>query len=75
MRSYCDGKKVLVAGGTGFIDSNLVESLLQNGTHVKADNLSREHLENLSGLLNKCLLREGLRRTYERVRGKLYVGK
>jgi nucleoside-diphosphate-sugar epimerase len=46
--SYFAGKKVLVAGGAGFIGSYLVEYLVADGASVTvADNLSRGRVENL----------------------------
>ena len=50
--SYWNNKKVLVAGGAGFIGSYLVELLLAESAQVTvADNLSRGRLENLSDVI------------------------
>jgi len=53
-KTYWNSKKVLVAGGAGFIGSYLVELLIDDGAKVTvADNLSRGCLENLSGVMDK----------------------
>jgi len=53
-RTYWNNKKVLVAGGAGFIGSYLVEMLVDEGAKVTvADNLSRGRLENLSAVSNQ----------------------
>ncbi len=53
-KTYWNNKKVLVAGGAGFIGSYLVELLVDEGARVTvADNLSRGRLENLSGVINQ----------------------
>lgn len=53
-KTYWNNKKVLVAGGAGFIGSYLVELLIDDGAKVTvADNLSRGCLENLSGVMDK----------------------
>jgi nucleoside-diphosphate-sugar epimerase len=53
-RTYWNNKKVLVAGGAGFIGSYLVEMLVDEGAKVTvADNLSRGRLENLSGVTGR----------------------
>lgn len=53
MNRTISGRKVLVTGGAGFIGSNLVESLLENGnTVVCLDNFSTGKRENLQGFLN-----------------------
>jgi len=36
LQSLCAGRRVLVAGGTGFVGSHFVEALLQAGAHVRA---------------------------------------
>jgi len=52
--SYWDGKKVVVAGGAGFIGSYLVELLLADGAQVTvADNLSRGRMDNLSAIMHQ----------------------
>lgn len=49
--NYWNNKKVLVAGGAGFIGSYLVELLLAENAQVTvADNLSRGRMENLSAV-------------------------
>lgn len=53
-KKYWANKKVLVAGGAGFIGSYLVELLVADGAKVAvADNLSRGRMENLSGVKDK----------------------
>lgn len=50
----------LVTGGAGFIGSNLVERLVENGEHVRViDNFSTGKAENLSQFLNKIELVNG----------------
>lgn len=36
MRSFYSGKKILVAGGAGFVGTNLILKLLEKGAHVRA---------------------------------------
>lgn len=51
--SFWKDKKVLVAGGAGFIGSYLVELLVEDGAEVTvADNLERGKLENLSKVMD-----------------------
>ena len=53
-KTYWNDKKVLVAGGAGFIGSYLAELLLAEGAKVTvADNLSRGRIENLSGIIDQ----------------------
>ncbi len=48
---YFEGKRVLVAGGAGFIGSYLVELLIADGARVTvADNLARGRLTNLDAV-------------------------
>ena len=52
--TYWTNKKVLVAGGAGFMGSYLVDLLIEDNAIVTvADNLSRGHMENLSGVMDK----------------------
>jgi nucleoside-diphosphate-sugar epimerase len=54
--TYWNSKKVLVAGGAGFIGSYLVELLVEEGAKVTvADNLSRGCLENLAGVMERIV--------------------
>lgn len=51
--SFLDGKKVLVAGGAGFIGSRLVELLLERAPRARvtvADDLSHGRLDNLKAV-------------------------
>ncbi|HKI92623.1 MAG TPA: NAD-dependent epimerase/dehydratase family protein [Gaiellaceae bacterium] len=58
--------KVLVTGGGGFIGSNLVRGLLEQGDEVRVlDNFSTGNRENLAGLDIEIV--EGELRSYERV--------
>lgn len=60
------GTKALVTGGAGFIGSNLVRALLEEGYDVRVlDNFSTGHHANLAGL--DIELVEGDLRSYERV--------
>jgi nucleoside-diphosphate-sugar epimerase len=57
-KGYWSNKKVLVAGGAGFIGSYLVELLVYDGAKVTvADDLSRGRLENLSGVMEQIFFR------------------
>lgn len=53
MSSFWQGKRVLVAGGAGFIGSYLVEELLADGAYVAiVDNLDTGRLENLASVMD-----------------------
>jgi nucleoside-diphosphate-sugar epimerase len=53
-KTYWTDKRVLVAGGAGFMGSYLVELLVDDGAVVTvADNLSRGRIENLSAVTDK----------------------
>lgn len=57
-KGYWNNKKVLVAGGAGFMGSYLVELLVYDGAKVTvADDLSRGRLENLSGVMEQIFFR------------------
>jgi nucleoside-diphosphate-sugar epimerase len=60
--------KALVTGGGGFIGSNLVRALLEEGYDVRVlDNFSTGSRANLAGLESDVQLVEGDLRSYERV--------
>jgi nucleoside-diphosphate-sugar epimerase len=62
------GTKVLVTGGGGFIGSNLVDRLLQDGYTVRVlDNFATGHRHNLETSLDAIELIEGDLQSYERV--------
>lgn len=68
MERLLKNSRVLVTGGAGFIGSNLVESLLQNGnTVICLDNFSTGKRENIKGFLNhpRFKLIEGDIRNYD----------
>jgi len=49
-------KKILIAGGAGFIGSHLVKKLVDNGNNVTViDNFSSGNLENLNGIKVKVI--------------------
>lgn len=60
--------KALVTGGGGFIGSNLIARLLQDGYEVTClDNFSTGHRQNLAGLIDEITVVEGDLQSYERV--------
>jgi UDP-glucose 4-epimerase len=60
--------KVLVTGGGGFIGSNLVRALVEQGDDVRVlDNFSTGNRMNLAELANDVEIVEGELRSYERV--------
>jgi UDP-glucose 4-epimerase len=62
------GARVLVTGGAGFIGSNLVHALLEEGARVRVlDNFSTGNRGNLLEVENDVELVEGELRSYERV--------
>lgn len=52
MKSIISNSKILVTGGSGFIGSNLCETLIEQGNEVRClDNFSTGKIENISNLL------------------------
>ncbi len=52
--NFWKNKKVLVAGGAGFIGSHLIERLVDKGAKVRVvDNLENSSLENLGRVKDK----------------------
>jgi UDP-glucose 4-epimerase len=61
-------RRVLVTGGAGFIGSNLVRALLEQGDDVRVlDNFSTGRRVNLEGVEHDVEIVEGDLRSYERV--------
>src|SRR5919197_2845538 len=61
-------RRVLVTGGAGFIGSNLVRALLEQGNSVRVlDNFSTGNRRNLADLDGHIDIVEGELRSYERV--------
>ncbi len=57
IKSFYQGKRVLVTGGAGFIGSHLVERLVDYGAHVTIlDNFSTGNLKNLSSVMNNIII-------------------
>jgi nucleoside-diphosphate-sugar epimerase len=58
--NFWNGKRVLVAGGAGFIGSHLVEQLVEDGSQVTvADNLDTGTLDNLSAVRESIRFLDG----------------
>jgi nucleoside-diphosphate-sugar epimerase len=61
-------RRVLVTGGAGFIGSNLVHALVEQGDTVRVlDNFATGNRANLAGVENEIEVIEGELRSYERV--------
>ena len=61
-------RRVLVTGGGGFIGSNLVRRLLEQGDDVRVlDNFSTGNRRNLADVVDEIEVVEGELRSYERV--------
>ncbi len=60
MSSYWNGKRVLVAGGAGFVGSHLVDELVGDGSRVTvADSLDTGSVENLGAVWGKIRFLKG----------------